>query len=58
MGDERAETYPRLPAEVEGVRFALAGLSTAAGESRLHVVSSGMRPLTDRIAPTWTPGLS
>ena len=30
--------------DVDGTRFALAGLSTAAGESHLHVVSSGMPP--------------
>jgi hypothetical protein len=30
--------------DVDGTRFALAGLSTAAGESHLHVVSSGMLP--------------
>jgi len=30
--------------EVDGAQFALAGLSTAAGESHLHVVSSGLPP--------------
>jgi len=44
--------------EIDGARFALAGLSTAAGESHLHVVSSGMPPLTDRFAHDWTPGFS
>ena len=36
--------------DVDGARFALAGLSTAAGESHLHVVSSGMPQLVDRFA--------
>ena len=36
--------------DVDGARFALAGLSTAAGESHLHVVSSGMPQLADRFA--------
>jgi hypothetical protein len=44
--------------EVDGARFALAGLSTAAGESHLHVVSSGMPQLTDRFEHNWTPGFS
>jgi hypothetical protein len=44
--------------DVDGARFALAGLSTAAGESHLHVISSGMPPLTDRFAYNWTPGFS
>ena len=44
--------------EVDGARFALAGLSTAAGESHLHMVSSGMPQLADRFAHNWTPGFS
>ena len=44
--------------DVDGTRFALAGLSTAAGESHLHVVSSGMPQLADRFAYNWTPGFS
>lgn len=44
--------------DVDGARFALAGLSTAAGESHLHVISSGMPPLTDRFARNWAPGFS
>ena len=44
--------------DVDGARFALAGLSTAAGESHLHVISSGMPPLADRFAHNWTPGFS
>ena len=46
------------PPEVDGARFALAGLSTAAGESHLHVISSGMPPLAERFAYDWTPGFS
>jgi hypothetical protein len=44
--------------DVDGARFALAGLSTAAGESHLHVISSGMPQLTDWFAYNWTPGFS
>ena len=44
--------------EVDGARLALAGLSTAAGESHLHVVSRGLPPLADRFAYNWTPGFS
>jgi hypothetical protein len=44
--------------DVDGARFALAGLSTAAGQSHLHVISSGMPPLADRFAHNWTPGFS
>jgi hypothetical protein len=44
--------------DVDGAQFALAGLSTAEGESYLHVVSNGMAPLADRFAWNWTPGFS
>ncbi len=44
--------------DVDGARFALAGLSTAGGESYLHVVGKGMAPLADRYAWNWTPGFS
>ena len=44
--------------DVDGARFALAGLSTAAGQSHLHVISSGMPQLTDRFAHNWKPGFS
>jgi hypothetical protein len=44
--------------EVDGARFALAGLSMAAAESHLHVVSSGMPPLAERFAYNWQPGFS
>ena len=36
----------------------MAGLSTAAGQSHLHVVSSGMPQLADRFAYNWRPGFS
>jgi hypothetical protein len=44
--------------DVDGAQFALAGLSTAEGESYLHVVGKGMAPLADRYAWNWTPGFS
>jgi hypothetical protein len=44
--------------DVDGARFALAGLSTVAGESHLHVISKGMPLLTDRFDRNWTPGFS
>jgi hypothetical protein len=44
--------------DLDGARFALAGLSMAAGESHLHVVSSGMPRLEKWFAYNWTPGFS
>jgi hypothetical protein len=44
--------------DVDGARFALAGLSMAAGRSHLHVVSSGMPRLAEWFAYDWTPGFS
>ena len=44
--------------DVDGVWFGLAGLSSAAGGSHLHVVSVGLPPLADRFAYGWTPGFS
>jgi hypothetical protein len=44
--------------DVDGARFALAGLNTVAGESHLHVISSGMPQLADRYQWNWTPGFS
>jgi hypothetical protein len=44
--------------DLDGARFALAGLSMAAGESHLHVVSSGMPRLAKWFAYNWTPGFS
>lgn len=47
--------------DVDGARFALAGLSTAGGETYLHVVSSGMAEVAqraDRFVPSWKTGFS
>jgi hypothetical protein len=44
--------------DVDGAWFALAGLSSAAGESHLHVVCIGLPTLADRFAYNWTPGFS
>jgi hypothetical protein len=44
--------------EMDGTRLVLAGLSTAAGKSHLHVVGSGLPRLTTRSAWDWTPGFS
>ena len=44
--------------DVDGARFALAGLSTAAGQSYLHVVGSGAPQLTERFSWNWQPGFS
>ncbi len=44
--------------DVDGASFALAGLSSAEGESHLHVVCIGLPPLADRFAYNWTPGFS
>ncbi len=58
---EGAELFAPFAAtlpDIDGARFALAGLSTAAGESHLHVVSRGLPPLADRFAYHWTPGFS
>lgn len=43
---------------VDGARLALAGLSTVAGKSYLHVISSGLPRLAPRYQWNWTPGLS
>ena len=48
----------RLLPDVDGARLALAGLSTVAGESYLHVISSGLPRLARRYQWDWTPGLS
>jgi hypothetical protein len=48
----------RLLPAVDGARLALAGLSSAAGESYLHVISSGLPRLARRYQWDWTPGLS
>ncbi len=44
--------------DVDGTQFVLAGLSMAAGESHLHVISGGTPQLTDRSADNWTPDFS
>lgn len=44
--------------DVDGARFALAGLNTVADESHLHVISSGVPQLADRYQWNWTPGFS
>jgi hypothetical protein len=44
--------------DVDGAWFALAGLSSAAGESHLHVVCIGLPTFADRFAYNWTPGFS
>ncbi len=56
-----AEAYVPLAVvlpDVDGARFALAGLSMAAGETHLHAVSSGTTTPADRTEPGWTPALS
>jgi hypothetical protein len=44
--------------DVDGAWFALAGLSSAAGESHLHVVGIGLPPPAGRFEYNWTPGYS
>jgi hypothetical protein len=49
----------QLLPEVDAARFALAGLSTADGESHLHVIGSGHLPEpADRYDHNWSPGFS
>jgi hypothetical protein len=49
----------QLLPEIDGTRFALAGLSITAGESHLHVIGSGHLPTpADRYEHNWTPGFS
>ena len=57
-GPEAYVPLARILPDVDGARFALAGLSMAAGESHLHVVASGMSPLCHRFAHNWKPGFS
>lgn len=42
-------------ADADGTRFAFAGLTTAAGQSFLHVVATGLRPM---LAHRWDTGFS
>jgi hypothetical protein len=44
--------------DVDGARFALAGLSTIAGKTQLHVISSGMPRLAGWFQWDWAPGFS
>ncbi len=44
--------------DIDGIRFALAGLSLAAGESYLHVAASGLPELAGRFTRQWRPGPS
>jgi hypothetical protein len=44
--------------DVGGGWIAVAGLSSAAGESHLHMVSTGLPPVADWCAYNWTPGFS
>lgn len=44
--------------DINGTRFALAGLSAAAGESYLHVSASGLPELTERFTRHWSPWFS
>ena len=44
--------------DLDGTRFALAGLSLTAGNSYLHVVASGLPNLAERFGPGWRPGFS
>jgi hypothetical protein len=44
--------------DVDGTRLTLAALSSAAGESYLHVAASGLPEPTVRYEPGWRPGLS
>ena len=57
-GSELFAPLAAILPEVDGAQFALAGLSTAAGESHLHVVSSDMPQVTGRFEHDWTPGFS
>ncbi len=44
--------------DFDGARFTLAGLSTTAGKSYLHLVSAGAPRLAEWFASDWTPGFS
>ena len=44
--------------DIDGTRFALAGLSSAAGQSYLHVAASGLPEQARRLRPGWRPGFS
>ena len=44
--------------DLDGTRLVLAGLSVAAGQSHLHVISSGLPLPTARYTDQWRPGIS
>lgn len=44
--------------DLDGTQLVLAGLSVAAGQSHLHVISSGLPPRTARYTDRWLPGFS
>jgi hypothetical protein len=44
--------------DIDGTRFALAGLSSAAGQSQLHVVASGLPQRTAPLLPATAGGFS
>ena len=44
--------------DADGAWIAVAGLSSAAGQSHLHLVSIGLPTVADRFAYNWTPGYS
>lgn len=58
QGQEVFTPLATILPDIEGTRFALAGLSTAAGQSYLHVAASGLAELTERFTRHWSPGFS
>ena len=44
--------------DIDGTRFALAGLSAAGGQSYLHVAASGLAEPARRLRPGWRPAFS
>jgi hypothetical protein len=57
-GPEMFAPLATILPDLERTRFALAGLSVAAGESFLHVTASGMPQLAERFGHGWQPGFS
>jgi hypothetical protein len=53
-GPERFAPLAVVLPDVDGAWFALAGLSSAAGESHLHVVGIGLPPPAGRFEYNWT----
>jgi hypothetical protein len=58
QGQEVFTPLATILPDIEGTRFALAGLSVAAGESYLHVAASGVPELTERFTRDWYPWFS